>query len=396
MMASIDKFKTNSGEQRYRARYSYYANGERKQRTRTFKTSKEANAFLAKVEHSINIGMYADAHGLTVGEYLDMWLDTYAVNVRANTRKGYQLYASLHIKPYIGGTRLESLSTLAIQHMYGEILKTEYAPAKYEQNGETQICVRPAKTYSIKTVRNVHALLHLCLDQARREGLIAKNPADDAKLPTAKPKEYTIPTPEQMKQLLDELRGADCFLAILTCAVMGCRRGEALGLYWSDIDFNAGTIEFKRALVINNLTNHVEVGELKTKNSRRLLPLPDMLRVELHKMKQAKQGAARGAGTHVVSSPFVFTTIQGKPFRPDSVSQAFKRAAVRIGLPGMRLHDLRHTAITYMLEAGENPKTVSEFAGHATAQFTLNQYAHVLDQSKKRASDALMKTLFSR
>jgi len=233
----------------------------------------------------------------------------YAVNVRANTRKGYQLYASLHIKPYIGGTQFESLSTLAIQHMYGEILKTEYAPAKYEQNGETQICVRPAKTYSIKAVRNVHALLHLCLDQARREGLIAKNPADDAKLPAAKPKEYMIPTPEQMKQLLDELRGA---------------------------------------------------------------------------------------GTHVVSSPFVFTTIQGKPFRPDSISQAFKRAAVKIGLPDMRLHDLRHTVITYMLEAGENPKTVSEFAGHATTQFTLNQYAHVLDQSKKRASDALMKTLFSR
>jgi len=393
-MASIDKFKTDTGDPHYRVRYAYYANGERKQRTRTFKTSKDANAYLAKVEHSINTGMYADAHGLTVGEYLDLWLDTYAVNVRPNSRKGYKLYADLHIKPYLGGTRLESLSTLAIQHMYGEILKTEYAPAKYEQRGAAQICIKPAKTYSIKTVRNIHALLHLCLDQARREGLIAKNPADDVKLPTAKPKDYTIPTPEQMHRLLDELRGTESFLAILTCAVMGCRRGEALGLYWSDIDFEASTIEFKRALVINNLTNTVEIGELKTKNSRRLLPMPDMLRVELQKVKQAKEEAARSAGKYVVFSPFVFTTIQGKPFRPDSISQAFKRAAVKIGLPGMRLHDLRHTAITYMLEAGENPKTVSEFAGHATAQFTMNQYAHVLEQSKKKASDALMETLF--
>lgn len=395
-MASIDKFKTDAGEPRYRVRYAYYANGERKQRTRTFKTSKDANAYLAKIEHSINTGMYADAHGLTVGEYLDLWLDTYAVNVRPNSRKGYQLYANLHIKPYLGGTRLENLSTLAIQHMYGEILKTEYAPAKYELRGAAQIRVKPAKTYSIKTVRNIHALLHLCLDQARREGLIAKNPADDAKLPTAKPKDYTIPTPEQMHRLLDELSSTESFLVILTCAVMGCRRGEALGLYWSDIDFDASTIEFKRALVINNLTNTVEIGELKTKNSRRLLPMPDMLRTELQKMKQVKEEAARGAGKHVVSSPFVFTTIQGKPFRPDSISQAFKRAVVKIGLPDMRLHDLRHTAITYMLEAGENPKTVSEFAGHATAQFTMNQYAHVLEQSKKRASDALMETLFSK
>jgi len=395
-MASIDKFKTEKGEPRYRVRYAYYKNGVRMQRTRTFILSKDANAFLAKVEHSINTGMYADARGLTVGEYLDLWLDTYALNVRPNSRKGYKLYADLHIKPHIGGTRLESLTTLAIQHMYGEILKTEYSPAKYEEHGALRVCVKPAKTYSVKTVRNIHALLHLCLDQARREGLLTKNPADDAKLPTAKPKDYTIPTPEQMKRLLDELNSAECFLAILTCAVMGCRRGEALGLYWSDIDFEASTIDFKRALIINNLTNTVEIGDLKTKNSRRLLPMPDMLRDELLKIKQAKEEAARGAGKHIVSSPFVFTNIQGKPFRPDSISQAFKRAAAKVGIPNMRLHDLRHTAITYMLEAGENPKTVSEFAGHATANFTMNQYAHVLEPSKKKASDALMESLFSK
>jgi len=394
-MASIDKFKTESGEQRYRVRYAYYKNGVRMQRARTFKLSKEANAFLAKVEHSINTGMYADARGFTVGQYLDLWIDTYAVNVRPNSRNSYEVMIRQHIKPHIGGTRLESLSTLAIQHMYGEILKTEYSPAKYEEHGTLRVCVTPAKTYSVKTVRNIHALLHLALDQARREGLIAKNPADDAKLPSAKPKEYTIPTPEQMKRLLDELSGADCFLVILTCAVLGCRRGEALGLYWSEIDFEASTIDFKRALIVNNLTNTVEVGELKTKNARRVLPLPDILRAELLKVKLEKEKAARGMGKHVVASPFVFTTIQGKPFRPDSITQAFKRAAIKVGLPDMRLHDLRHTAITYMLEAGQNPKTVSMFAGHATANFTMNQYAHVLEDSKKKASDALIKKLFS-
>lgn len=395
-MASIDKFKTVSGEPRYRVRYDHYANGEREQRARTFKSSKEANAYLVEVEHSKNTGMYADARSLTVGEYLEMWLETYSVNVRPNSRKNYDVCINKHIKPRIGGMRLENLSTIAIQRMYSEILKTEYQRAKCEEHGTLSVCVRPAKTYSAKTVRNIHALLHLALDQARREGLISKNPADDVKLPPARPKDYTIPTPQQMKRLLEELSSADSFLAILTCAVMGCRRGEALGLYWSDIDFESSTIDFKRALVINNLAKTVEIGELKTKNSHRKLPMPDMLRVELLKVKQAKEQAARGAGKHVVLSPFVFTTIQGKPFRPDSISQAFKRAAVDVGLPDMRLHDLRHTAITYMLEAGENPKTVSEFVGHASANFTLNQYAHVLDPSKKKASDALVKSLFSK
>lgn len=69
---------------------------------------------------------------------------------------------------------------------------------------------------------------------------------------------------------------------------------------------------------------------------------------------------------------------------------------MKIGLPGMRLHNLRHTVITYMLEAGKNVKTASEFAGHATTQFTMNQYAHVLEQSRKKASDALIETLSSK
>ena len=133
---------------------------------------------------------------------------------------------------------------------------------------------------------------------------------------------------------------------------------------------------------------------MKTETSRRVLPLPDPLRDALLAEKQRREHAAKQAGHHVIDSPFVFITATGKPFRPESISQAFKRAAAKVGLPSMRLHDLRHTAITYMLEAGVNPRTVSEFAGHSTAGFTMQQYVHVLEQSKKNASDLLVKSLF--
>ena len=68
--------------------------------------------------------------------------------------------------------------------------------------------------------------------------------------------------------------------------------------------------------------------------------------------------------------------------------------AKAVGLTGMRLHDLRHTVVTYMLDAGESPRTVQEFVGHADPGFMLRQYAHVLEKSKKQASDALMRNLF--
>ena len=393
-MASIEKYKTASGAVRYQVRFDVYTNGQREQKKKSFKTSKDASAFRSKVEHAINTGMYADARGLTVGEYLDLWVNTYTANIRPNSEKSYRAIVN-HVKQYIGNVHLENLSTLAIQKMYGDILKEEYNPARYEEREGLRVLVRPAKTYSPKTIKNIHAVLHLALDQARKEGLIARNPAEDVKLPSIKKHERIIPTPEQMKHLLDALVNAESFPAILTCAVLGCRRGEALGLYWSDINFSASTVEIKRALVVNSLTNAVEVGELKTETSRRILPMPDVLRDLLLRMKQEKEQAASGAGAYVIQSPFVFTTIQGKPFRPESISQAFKRAAAKVGIPQMRLHDLRHTAITYMLEAGANPRTVSEFAGHSTPGFTMSQYAHVLDQSKKNASDALMKTLFS-
>ena len=175
-MAKIYKYKTEQGQPRYRVRYDYYKNGERKQRTQTFKKSSDANAFMAKVEHSINTGMYADARGFTVGQYLDLWLDTYAVSVRANTRKNYAVCINRHIKPHIGGTRLESLSTLAIQHMYGEILKTEYAPAKYEKHGALSICAKPAKTYSVKTVRNINAPAASCPRSSPARGAYTEEP----------------------------------------------------------------------------------------------------------------------------------------------------------------------------------------------------------------------------
>lgn len=390
-MASIEKYKTDHGLQRWRVRYDVYENGKRVQKKKSFDSAKAAKAYSADVAHSINVGLYADSRGLTVGEYLDLWLETYTTHNRPNAVRGYQNNIEKHLKPRIGGIPLENLTTTAIQKAYNDILKTEYSAAKYEIKNGARVLVKPAKTYSAKTLRNINAVLHLALDRARKDGYITKNHAEDVKLPPSKSSkhEYVIPDQQQLQALLNELRGANCYPAIVACTLLSCRRGEALGLYWSDIDFKANKIDLKRAWIVNNLTNTVEIGDLKTDNSRRTIPLPAQLRKMLIDMRDERRRAAREAGTHVIDSPFVFVNAQGKPFRPDSVSQAFKRAAQRVGLGDMRLHDLRHTGVTYMLTEGIDPKTVSGFVGHASVQFTLNQYAHVMSQAKQQAGAAL-------
>lgn len=389
-MASIDRIITKSGEYRWKVRYDVYENGTRRQKTKTFATSKAAKAYQAEVEHSINTGMYADARGLTLGAYLDIWIDTYTAHNKPNAVRGYRNVINNHLKPRIGGVKLESLTATIIQKAYNDILHTEYQAARYEDRNGAQVLVKPAKTYAPKTLRNINAVLHMVLERARADGLLARNYAEDVKLPTTKKpsREYTIPNQEEIQKILDAARGSQSYHAIAACALLACRRGEALGLYWSDIDFKNNEITLKRALIENNLTNTVEIADLKTDNSYRTIPLPKQMRQLLLDIREQRRIAAQGAGEHVIDSPFVFLTAAGKPFRPSSVSRAYKRAADRVGID-THLHELRHAGVTHMLTCGIDPKTVSGFVGHASAQFTLNQYAHVMKHAKQRASEAL-------
>lgn len=398
-MASIEKYKTEQGQQRWRVRADYYdMGGKRQQIKRVFKTAKDANAFAAKVENEKNTGMFAYSKGLTLGAYIDKWLETSTVNVRPSTLASYRDNVRKHIQPLLGGALLERLTAEDIRVAYKTLSETEYCPAKYKtvkkDGAALRVLVTPAKTYSPKTIKNIHNVLHMCLEQAVEDKLIPRNPADYVKLPQVHRKEFVIPEPSQMHTLMDALKETEVYPVILTCAMLGCRRGEALGLYWSDINFTDDTITLRRAYIMNHIKKQPEVGELKTETSRRVLPLPQTLKTELLKIKEEREAAAIEAGTHVVSSPFVFVNAEGQPFRPDSVSRAFKRAAARIGLPNMRLHDCRHTVVTYLLENGENPRSVSEFVGHSTPGFTLTQYAHVLAGSKKRASETIENALF--
>lgn len=394
-MASIWKTKTGKGFERWMVRYDVIENGKRVQKKKRFNNAKDAKAFHADVVHRINTGMYADAHGLTVERYMHQWIETYvAGKIRPNTETNYRANVD-HICKYIGNEPLDKLTTLSIQKAYNDILKEEYKHAIYKEVNGLKVLVSPARTYSPKSLKNLHAVVHLALERARKDGLIVRNPSEDVVLPSVPEKPHTIPTPEQLSILMKEINDCECAPVIRMCMYLGCRRGEALGLYWKDIDFDSSMISFNRAYIRNTANNYIaEIGELKTRNGKRTVYMPKPLREELQMIKAEREESAKGAGSFTVESPFVFLSASGKPFEPDSVSRAFKRACKRAGLPEMHLHDLRHTAITYMLEAGVNPRTVSEISGHSSPAFTMQQYGHVLQNARKEASDALMENLF--
>ncbi len=169
------------------------------------------------------------------------------------------------------------------------------------------------------------------------------------------------------------------------------RRGELLGLKWSDIDLEKGTVAVRRALV--RTREGLEFSEPKTKQSRRTVPLPPQVVAELkrHKRRQAEERLALGECYR--DNGLVFCRETGEPLDPDGFYKHYKRLLQKAGLPPARLHDMRRTYATTLLELGEHPKVVQELLGHNRITTTLDIYSHVAPGLKEKAAQRLAGTL---
>jgi integrase len=174
------------------------------------------------------------------------------------------------------------------------------------------------------TIRNIHGVLSKALADAERWGLVGRNAARLADVPAVARPKLRVWSPEETRAFLAAVANDRLFAAWLLAATTGMRRGELLGLRWADIDLDAGVVRVAQARV--RAGNQVVAGEPKTARGRRTLP--------------------------------------------NRFSLWFRRHARAAGLPGIRLHDMRHSYATAGLAAGVPPKVMSERLGHATVAFT--------------------------
>ena len=174
----------------------------------------------------------------------------------------------------------------------------------------------------------------------------------------------------------------------------GMRRGEALGLQWSDIDLEAGRLSIQRSLV--PAAGEVIVSEPKTAKGRRSIALDpgtvDILRRQAR--RQLDDQVAAGEA-YSASDEYVFTDELGGPLDPDRVSKCFNTAVRKAMLPRIRLHDLRHTHATLALQAGVHPKVVQERLGHSTIAITLDIYSHVIPAMQEEAATLIAGLVFT-
>jgi integrase len=303
----------------------------------------------------------------TVSSYLASWLKHARTRVRAKTYEGYESLVRCHAEPRIGHISLSGLSALHLQRLYAELLDD-------------------GSGLSGGTVLNLHLVLTQAFSQAVRWGLLVSNPATGAQPPRPRRAELTVVDATLAVRLLEVTAETRFEVPVAIAIATGMRRGEILGLRWSDIDADLSLAHVRRAV---QPTATGLVFELpKTRRSRRAVVLPAFLAPYLLRQQDAQDRRRVGRVTSCEDNDLVIDRGDGRPVNPDTLSSGWAGFVKKHGLPSVRFHDLRHAHATLMLSKGVHPKIVSERLGHASIGITLDTYSHVLPAMQQEAASA--------
>jgi integrase len=296
-------------------------NGKLKRKYFYGETRKQAQEQLAKALRDVQQGLPLPTERLQVGQYLDEWLSEIAKSkIRRKTFVTYQQLIRLYLKPGLGQKVLAKLTPQDVQ---------KYINMKLEEG------------LSAQTVTHLHAVLRNALNRAVKWGLVVRNVATLVDPPHVKRYEATPLDPQQARRLLNSLQH-DRLEALFTVPLaIGLRPGEALGLMWSDIDWDRGTLQVSRSL--QRIEGKLRIDELKSRSSRRSVKIPEVALSSLkaHRLRQAEERLA--AGLNWRDTGLIFTTRRGTPLAPRFVARSFKRILKQAQLPDARVYDLRAT-----------------------------------------------------
>jgi integrase len=341
------------------------AGGVKRYVTRTIRgTRRQAEQELSRLLVEVDEGRHAPSAPMTFGELLDRWLVVKRQAVEPTTMSSYEWVARTYLRPALGDRKVASLRPMELDDLYSGL---------------------SARGLSPRTVRICHTVVRQSLERGRRWGLIARSPAVDATPPRQVRKEVAPPTLDQVRQLIDAARDDDpefgTYLWLL--AATGCRRGEACALRWSDVELEQGELRIRRSIA--SVDGRTYEKSTKTHQSRRLALDPATLdELRAHRLRMRERCLALGSS--LASDAFVFSDLEGRPWRPDVCTNRFGRLRQRLDLTSVRLHDFRHFVATVLGNGGVPIATISSRLGHRDTATTLNIYTHALPATDQLAA----------
>jgi len=348
-----------------------YRSGKRVRKTIYGASKAQVRDKLNRLLTNLQDGLEPPPAKQTVKQFLEHWIENVAKpRLRPRTFIGYKKIVELHVVPALGHLRLHALNPQQVQSMLSGLQLKKLAP---------------------RTVRGVRAVLRAALGDAVRWGLVGRNAAALAHVPRVPRAELNVLSPEAAKTFVETLAGdrLEAFFVVLIAT--GLRLGEALGLRWSDVDLQNGTLRVHQAL--QRVNGQLKFVEPKSDRSRRSVMLPAFAIEALKRHASCQKRERLLAGSNWVDSGLVFTSTIGTSLDERNVRRTFKFLLQDAALPLMRLHDLRHTTATLLLSQGVHPRIVMETLGHSQISLTMDTYTHALPslqaEAAKRMDDAL-------
>lgn len=341
-------------------------NGKRKRKHFTGKTRREVQEKLTAALHDKAKGLPVKLERQTVKQFLDNWLENAVQpSVRPKTYISYEQLVRVHIIPELGRHQLAELGPQHIEAFLVKKRKTDL---------------------SDRTVQYFYTILRRSLDRAFKWGLVTRNVATLIDRPRAVRPQIVPFTPMQARAFLNAIKGERLEALYVLALAEGLRQGEVLGLQWSNVDLDEGTVTVRVAL--QRVNTKLQLVEPKTRSSKRTVSLSDMTVSALrrHRVKQLEERLAAGSEWRGNVLDLVYTTSIGTPLEPSGVVKQFKRILREAGLPSQRFHDLRHSCASLMLANGIHPRVVMEKLGHSEIALTMNTYSHPTPELQKDAA----------
>lgn len=347
--------------------------GKRDYFNRTVRGSKkDADKVLVELLRRQAAGEPLEESKQTFAAYAEDWLGQRASSLNSSTIKSYRQMLTQHAYPKLGQRRLSNIEATDITNLYSSA----------------------APKLSASSIRLLHAILSSLFTQAFKANLIKKNPLLIVDPPKAQRREMQTMDAEQARKFIQLAQQTDYACILTFLLVTGCRPGEAVGVKWSDVNFEQASITIQRQLKMRSKDDW-QFAPVKSKSGNRTIALPAEFLRQLKEHRRKQQEQRLRIGPLWQNHNLVFCDLWGNALSLRPVREQFKAIAKQIGLPKtLRMYDTRHTSATLLMERGTNPKVVSERLGHANIGITLSVYSHVTQRLQAEASEKLAEALF--
>lgn len=328
---------------------------------RRFRTEEEAIAELRRTDVSA-----LPVAGMSLGEYLDAWLRRKEGTIAHKTWIGYQSIVENWLKPNLGKVRLDRLLPSHVDQYLAAVPLSERSRFHHR------------------------AVLRKALADAIRDGYLpaGKNAAGLSAPITVTKKKRRWLSGEELQQLFDGSKESRYHALWVLAGTTGMRSGELLALAWDDLDWERKRIHIHHTL--HQIDGEWVYLPTKTKQEREAF-LTDQAVVALKRWRALQRQEALAEG-HADPEP-IFTTRHGDPLHAANLSKFLKDQLRALGLPEVRLHDLRHSCAAWLLSQGTELKIIQEWLGHSTITITADLYTGVSEQLMEDAAGRLEKAM---